>query len=381
MKYIKTFALFILFLNTAYGQDYINKFDSLVYSKNNINSFSKVMNAAKSGNSMFFMYLSYNINARNTMYRATSNIKYLTQNHEIISAIIDAGKYNSEGNNSLKWIANSSSPKDKQVLGKEVMLYEGYLFRYVAEYSYIIQNSNFSNSVIKELYVPIEVIQSTYDKWYKRLEDKKNLVSGMIGTRTHIGSHWATIAMYLFKLTKNSQKKVKYKRLLQMYDQHLRENLKSQVINGVNSYIWDSTWDVDFYIDYNKNRAMKVSIIQDVAHGNHIVQYIIDAYNLKLNNWTASDLEKLSNTLIFNIWKVKTSSFSDNVDGSNSIVEEIKGTGWKQTDGWMKLMPYNSKTAEIYQKYYSLNKANIDNTYYNLQFYANYQYFKSLIKL
>ena len=364
-----------------YGQRYAPKFDSLMLSKTNINYFDRVMNAAKSGNSMSFLYLGYNINARNTMFKATKNLKYLQQNQEIILAIIEAGRNdNTDKGLTLSWRANSSSPKDRIVVGKEVMLYEGYLFRYVSEYCYILKSLNGRTQLTDNLPFMIEAVEFTWEKWYKRLSMTDNIISGMIGIRAHIGSHWATTSMYMFKLSKDSKRKKSYEKLFKIYDRSLKNNLKIKFDRDTEYYLWNSTWDIEPYTNHDKIRrkAVAPTLIQDVAHGNHVIQYIIDSYNLSLNEWTLDDIKRLSNTLKIKIWSEKNMSFSDNIDGSISEIEEGKQTGWKQSDGWMKLIFYNRDLSKIYKGYYASNMIFLDKTYYNLQFLANLEYFNFL---
>ena len=105
-----------------------------------------------------------------------------------------------------------------------------------------------------------------------------------------MGSHWAGLAMYLNTLTSNKQIQSQTAILIQQYDTLLKRNLnKSQ-----DGYIWNSTYDNvegTFAADTHKN------IIQDVSHGNHVVSYIVAAYEFGNNNWTLADIHKLCYTL------------------------------------------------------------------------------------
>lgn len=49
----------------------------------------------------------------------------------------------------------------------------------------------------------------------------------------------------------------------------------------------------------------------------------------------------------------------------------VKNTGWKQSDGWMKLINYNSSLKNIYNLYYKINKNKINKSSIGLQYIAN----------
>ncbi|MNR38886.1 hypothetical protein D3C85_1570330 [compost metagenome] len=80
-------------------------------------------------------------------------------------------------------------------------------------------------------------------------------------------------------------------------------------------------------------------------------------------------MKKFSNTIVEIVWK--NNKFSDNVDGTKSFSKELINTGWKQSDGWMKLIPYNSKLELIYSNYYKNNASKVNTSTYALQFIAN----------
>lgn len=83
---------------------------------------------------------------------------------------------------------------------------------------------------------------------------------------------------------------------------------------------------------------------------------------------------KLANTIAYVVWQPKTKSFTDNVDGSSSDDSNLKKSGFKQTDGWMKLIDYNKELLPIYQNYLEQNKRKTENSVWGLQYLANIYY-------
>ncbi|MFD1166481.1 hypothetical protein ACFQ2C_12780 [Sphingobacterium daejeonense] len=319
---------------------------------------------AKEGNPYYFMILGYYINANNIMYTKTKEVKYLQNNAPIINAIIRAGK--PVGNN-LKGNVWKGEYRDKRkfasVENKEVPLYEGYVFRYIAEFYYIIKSKNIN---LTNNNLTLAFLEDNFDKWSLRSKNNYSDFSMLHRERLHMGAQWSTTALFLYKITgKNS-----YKTLFTEFNNQLKSNLYLQQTNKGKYYVWNATYNNKFTKSL-KRSLNRSNIIQDVSHGNHVVQYILDAYKLNEGGWTSNDIKYLSNTLKYSIWNPKTSNFADNVDGSGSRSKEFKGTGWKQADGWMKLIEFDPNLKLIYNLYYSKNQSKIDNYGpVKLQFYA-----------
>lgn len=358
--------------------DFVRKFDSVVSCKNNPNSSQNVTQVSKQGNSLTFMSLSDNLDAKNLMFEATGNVKYLQENYGVITNVLNAGKI--KGDVNLTWISKSNLPQYRSTNDKEVILYEGYLWRYVTAFQYLIaQNSN--NPQISKLKIPINYTENVFFKWYNRSIKEYGDDSQLQHIRIHIGSHWAIIAMYLYKLSSNTDYKIIYKKYFERYNEALRNNLKIDTIDGHPYYIWNSTYDNPFTNLQKKDRARQKRyrpIIQDVTHGNHVVQYVIISYELGLNDWTKHDIQLFANTLKYKIWQGRTKSFSDDIDGSRDLDKSLQNTGWKQSDGWMKLMLYDRSLYPLYITFYKSNEKVIDKTYLNLQFYADFAMYQKL---
>ena len=182
-----------------------------------------------------------------------------------------------------------------------------------------------------------------WKKWYIR----SKLVYGdhysfFLRNRIHMGSHWAGIAMYLNKLTDDSEIKEQTHRLVEQYDLLAKRNLK---VNE-QAYIWNATYD---NVEGTGARKAEGVVIQDVSHGNHVVAYIIVAYELGNPNWTQRDIDYLSNTLVDYIYQAQTNTFADNVDGTKD--DNRPGWGNFVADGWVKLAQYNQKAESVLKKF------------------------------
>src|SRR5699024_10688593 len=130
---------------------------------------------------------------------------------------------------------------------------------------------------------------------------------------THMGSHWAGVAMYLKSMTSNPKIKKQCKEVQEEYDLLLKRNLNPNP-KYPSAYIWNSTYDNTTGTDATES---KPSRIQDVSHGNHVVSYIVAAYEMGDENWNLADIHKLCNTLKYVIYDEKNNRFMDNVDGTS----------------------------------------------------------------
>lgn len=318
---------------------------------------------AKEGNPYYFMILGYYINANDIMYTKTKDVKYLQNNVPIINAIISAGKINNVEKKGNIWRGTyKDKVKFSSVENKEVPLYEGYVFRYIAEFQYLLSLDHIS---LKNNHLTLNFIRDNFDKWIERSEKNYNDYSMLYRERVHMGAQWATVALYMSKLT--GQKT--YKDIYDGFNEQLKNNLSLRKSQGVSYYIWNSTYKNRF--TKSLWRRLNFDIIQDVSHGNHIVQFVIDSYKLNYGSWRKEDLQLFANTVKYSIWQPDRSTFSDNVDGTSSSDKEFIGTGWKQADGWMKLTQYDKSLKDIYLKYYNLNPKNYSLQPIFLQFCAN----------
>ncbi len=335
-------------VNAQPENTYIKTADAEIASPYTNGQANQELYAKEDNNSKMFILISYNIDGRNLLYKATGNFKYLEQNHRIISNIFESGSHSG----TFIW-------KEKGT-NKEVLLWEGYLFRYIAEYAYIV--SRLAQPERRKLEIPIEYIEKEFMKWYNRSMAKYGDDSELHHFRTHIGSHFAVVAMCLYKLSNNAANRMIYKNFYEKYDNALRQNIKTVKAGGHDCFEWNMTWDTPYTFDqsttfrkiYDAHKKPQV-IIQDVSHGNQVVAYIMTSYQLGLNNWTRADMQILANTLKYRIWNERTKKFSDNIDGSASTDAAIKNSGKNQADGWMKLIQYDPSLISLYDKAYESN--------------------------
>jgi len=345
-----------------------NYFDVSSKKVGNQNFNKKIFNLAERANPVNFQYLSYQIDARNNMYLGTGEIGYMLDNYEIIKKL-----FQDNNNEGLNWKVKSSHSKYDPYDGQEMILYEGYLLRYVSDYLRLVRNNE--EILNKKAYSSLLAkLESRFLYWYSASKKGRGDDSFFHGIRVHMGANWASTALLLYELSTNVENKKVYKIVYNKFDQALRNNLNIKRINGYPCYVWNSTWDKPFtdkLNEWQKNKREK-PLVQDVTHGNHIVQYAIYATELQVNGWSRNNLQYFANTLKFIIWNGKTKSFSDLVNGSKSISRDLRNTGWKQSDGWMKLISIDQSLKDIYKEFYNSNASYIDSSYLNSQYYSNF---------
>ncbi len=100
------------------------------------------------------------------------------------------------------------------------------------------------------------------------------------------------------------------------------------------------------------------------------IQYALYAEELNYHEWSKEKLQYFAYTIKLKIWNSKNSNFYDFINGRETSIRELRRAGWKQSDGWMKLMKVDKSLKPIYLKFYINNKDYIDNSYLNSQFYS-----------
>ena len=347
----------------------INKFDFELNRKvkglDKVNNSERITKASKSGNAFNFMYLGPILDGFNTMYAVTKDEKYLKYGYEIISQVINSSKTSKSNAKFKTWYVSTSQERYKETNNKEWMLFEGHFFRYAVQYLYLVNQNKkiISDKLIvenNEVFVDF-IHKNVWNKWLDASIRTRGDLTLLYGVRVHNGAHWATIALYLNRLVKEDKDESKFKEYYLDYDKQLRKNFALE--NDI--YVWNSTWD-DVFLQAHKDRKAKKldkSRIQDTAHGNHVVQYIISSYKLG-GGWEKKDLNYLANTLTDKILNNKNFLPSENIDGSGKI-KYID-----LSDGWFKLSNYNEDCKSKLKEFYKMNQSSIDNGFQNLQFYA-----------
>lgn len=243
------------------------------------------------------------------------------------------------------------SKRDNGTLNQEVSLYEGYVFFYIAQFLYYSkQKSWYANSKLNQkrwMDILAFVENNIWTKWYERcLPVKGNHYWYFLRGRTHMGSHWAGVAMYLHDLSQNEEIKNQTRLLVDQYDTLLKRNLK---IRG-RGYVWNSTYDK---VEGTYASEVSEDIIQDVSHGNHVVSYIVAAYEFGNPNWSEADISRLAYTLREFVYDDMRGVFRDNVDGT----DDPSRPGWGNfvADGWVKLAEYDVGVDNIFRKFKQTN--------------------------
>ncbi len=310
---------FILFFNSTELQGQKN--NSIDYwEKNFLKVWDKEYTIAKklsnSYDSWQFYNLAYYIDANVTMFKVTSNNKYIDRAIEYTLDMIDASNfsnkiYSSQFKDEYKGWVNYTAPNYMND-GKEYPLFESYIWRYVTDLLVELKIKKlYLNKIYSNIYIKIlnftEI--NIYDKWSCR--GIKNLYR----SNTHMMSHWVKISLNLFLLTNNE----KYLPIITDFIEKFNCQKEFFYLNNKILYKWKADWN-------------KQGNYQDVGHGNAVIDVLIAIYENNLGV-SYSEIEQLVDLFTNVIWIDKT-TFANFVDGSGF------GKGWF-TDGFIKLGRYN----------------------------------------
>lgn len=312
------------------------------------------MARSNSGNSYHFMNLRNSIGAINALVKTTQQDYWIEEQRQIIDNLINAAQVsahipnNTTYNDHFKgWV---SLNENKNYL-EEVSLTEGYIFFYISQFLYIldeigwVNESNQNSMWWQDTLAFVET--NIWTKWYVRSRPVKgNNYWHFLRSRTHMGSHWAGIGMYLGAITNNLEIKSQTETLISQYDTLLKRNL----IEVEGGYIWNSSYD-----DVTGTFASPSTrdIIQDVSHGNHVIAYIVAAHEFGNENWSTQDLQKLANTVKYFMYDSENKQFYDNVDGT----ADYNRPGWGNSvaDGWIKLADYDEGVKAVFTEFEQTN--------------------------
>ncbi len=365
----RRYKLFLLLLlasfNSVWGQSTYRKTYDAYVSGNEIGSEKSISKLVDEQTSRYFIIISFFINSNNVMYEKTKDVKYLQSNEKVLK--------NFRTKNGTFKAKFNKNEQNYELNDKESSLLEGYLYRYMAQYYYILSGLDSKTLSRNGLNKDFGYVEDRFMYWYKASYNSTKDDSFLHGIRVHMGAQWATCALYLRKLTAKSENRDIYAKFLKRYDENLRANLHKKTVNKKPVYYWNATWDSDFTNSLKKRRKKhnENSEIQDTAHGSHVVEYIITAYELSYGQWSKKDIEYLANTLYELIYDKKNEVFSDLINGKNSSLKDIRDTGKKQTDGWMKLIKYDTRLKPVYEAYLKKNKKFLERTNYYNQYLSN----------
>ena len=327
------------------------------------------------GDAMKFMDISGVVDGLKCMYSSTKDEIYLNDEIKLINNILSTAEvsknipYNTYllKDDYLSWTSKTPG----YTYNSESPVYEGYIFRDITQFLYILKKSGWTdvsaqnNSWYTNALSFIE--KNIWEKWTSR----SNRINGqpytiLLSRRTHVASHWAYIALMLNQITQNPVIKSQSQELCNMYDLLLKRNLKPNP-NYPQAYIWNSSWD---NVEGTQASIPNDVALQDVAHGNQVIAYVVAAEELGNPTWKPEDISYFTNTILQVVYNAKTLRFSEMVDGSSPSNSE---SGNFQTYGWVKLGRLNKKAKDFYLKYAIENDKLVIN-YGPLQYYANLSY-------
>lgn len=363
----KTSLIFVAFttINCANAQtDYQKIYDDYINS-DAIGGEKSILSQIDKHTSRFFILISYYIDSNNIMYDKTGAIKYLKLNDVALR------KFKSKNGPFLGEFYKHE--QNYELHGKESSLLEGYLYRYLANYYYLLFKLDKEQLKAYELDTDFTFLEERFLEWYNRSKKARGDDSLLHGIRIHMGAQWATAALYLSELTKNEQNKKIYQSFLKRYNQQLQINIKEEEKNKKQIYVWNSTYN-NAFTDKLKERYTnkgKETIIQDISHGNHVVEYILSAYNLGYGDWNENSIQRLSNTLKFIIYKPQNKTFTNYVNGNEPPNDNKNISEIKLSDGWMKLIKYDRSLFGLYQENFLIYQNQLKAKHYFNQILAN----------
>jgi hypothetical protein len=296
--------------------------------------------------------LSYGLDALSAMFEATDSVSYLDDEIKIVNNIIAASRVTENiADNTYPfkdkykgWIVTDSLFA-KEIYHSETVLSEIYFFQYVTRLLKDIRNkeSIYQTQRYKIFYEQtLDFVETNiWDKWVNRgIRYSKDRYNFLLLGRTHMSSHWAYIAAELAGLATNSNKKADYLQFVNVYNSQLQH-----VFYTYDTYVsWSQTFAHDSAKQITKDN------VQDVSHGNLVVSYIVEAYDLGL--WKDTDIvRRIINTLKDKLWSPDQCLFRDNMDGTMFMAGKSGSVGSFQADGFVKLTRYDSSLVNIYTKF------------------------------
>lgn len=312
----------------------------------------KVFNTAKYQDSYRLQNLRSLLGGLNAIIETTNSDYFIHQQITIVDDIINSARVSKEISENISFRDNFKgwiSLNRSRLYGEEIVLNEGYSFFYILQFlhyqkmvDWVGKNRRNKRWWNKNLSFVEEHI---WNKWYSRSQSVRgNPYLYFLRSRTHMGAHWAGIALYLERISENAEIKRQCKEVQFQYDLLLKRNLRPNPQDN-SAYIWNATYD-----NIEGTFAIKAdtSIIQDVSHGNHVVAYIIAAHEALNKNWTETDIKMLCNTIKNIIYNKKERKFYDNVDGTFSSIRP--GWGNFLADGWVKLSKYDPDVFIIFKE-------------------------------
>lgn len=370
--------LLVTFENNV-NMSFQRSYDEKVYKNNKRSTRGNMISVIKGGGSSYrLMEFSRGIGALLAMYEATGSASYIEEAMDLTEQVIAKSKKGKEIENNplefkddyLGWA--NINPNNRASGGshlQEVPLFESYLFRYLAKMVYLIDRSETlseNSSLRKKSRDILEFINvNGWEKWFTRGERKsKGCYPYLFRSRTHMTAHWAVVALYLHELTDAVQQKAQYEKFLAVFDEQLKGNLH---ITKNEAYIWNMTWDHAWPLGTACNKPAAKVAVQDVSHGNHVVTYIVEAFELNRAAWKKQDIDHLINTAKYLVYNTKEKMFNADLSGK---IESNMSNGILTSDGFVKLTRYSNELMAIFKNVRDSRYTDDDFNFYEAQYVA-----------
>jgi hypothetical protein len=279
----------------------------------------ELVRLSRSADSWDYYTLAYGLNAHVAMFRATGDRRHLDEALTLVDNVIKSARPSRSMPTSqfrdgyLGWVTQR-----QEVRGEEVPLYESYLWRYVVQMLRVIHWSPevFASPHYRQAYSRILRFTETniFEKWYRRGSDF------VYRDRTHMAAHWAFIALDLAELTSDRVRLANYQRVVDDFDKRLRAQLTRNPTNP-GAWFWNDVWGRHSHPG------------QDVSHGNAVIAYLTEAYDVGDGAWGPSDMARFVELLRAVV--LRRTGPAEYVDGSGA------GNGWL-ADGFVTLGRYSA---------------------------------------
>lgn len=228
--------------------------------------------------------------------------------------------------------------------GKEVPLFESYFYRYLAKLIYISTYSIENVELQERSSLLLDFLKvHGWEKWYVRGESINDCLPFLFRSRTHMTSHWALVALFLKKLDSDRVKVNQYEDFLNLYNRQLRSNLR---ITETRAYIWNMTWDKPWPLGLNCNQASTRAIIQDGSHGNHVITYVVEAFELG-EGWSKTDIARFVRTAKYILFDSDRNLFYKDLSQNNDLSYKA---GLRFGDGFLKLARYDKELLKYFEQ-------------------------------
>lgn len=355
MSILRKFLIFNAFMYPilSFSQIEIDKvkvkYDSILYQEDSFYGLNNLLKLSSTNNSFFLPHFGYYINSNNQMYLKTGDVKYLRFNYKLI-------KSNLKKINDFKLVAPSNNQNIENG-GKEFILFEGYYFRYVSQFFYIVKRDNIQEFTDIDIY--INRLKSRVNLWKKRSYNRYDSDYMFHKNVFHIWAMWIHTFIFMSEIDENFS--VDYEPYILDFFKKFEGSIYYN--NTLNLPIWN------VYI-----RTVKTVEIPDISHANHIVSLYFDLEYFKLRK-VSSKYSFFKDIFIHFNQQLKTSKNILFIDGLNHNNRKSLTSNYFQSDGWMKYLNLDRKDNVYKEACYSMFKENeeeIKKSYLYIQFLSNF---------